>query len=226
MLRDIADFKNLKGKIEKGKYFDISSAYGYGGPLYETDNLSELKHEFFEIFTKYCADNNIITQFDRFHPLLDNHHFFEGYSELYKIRKTVHIDLKDEDTIWSGMDPKCRNMIRKAEKNLVEIVLDDEKETLSEFTRLYQGTMQRNGTSDYYFFSDKFFSDTISNLGENIMIANARFDNRIIASALFMKSENYLHYHFSGSDPEYRNLQANSLLLYKAALYGLENGIK
>jgi hypothetical protein len=73
MLRDIADCPNLIGKIEKGIYFDISSAYGYGGPLYETDNLPKLKSEFFETFSRYCSEKNIISQFDRFHPILKNH---------------------------------------------------------------------------------------------------------------------------------------------------------
>jgi hypothetical protein len=226
MLRDIADCANLKGKIEKGKYFDVSSAYGYGGPLYETDNLPKLKSEFFDNFTKYCEEKNIISQFDRFHPLLKNHFLFDGYSDLAQIRKTVNIDLTGTDTIWSNIDPKCRNMIRKAEKSDVVVVVDDDKETLHNFINLYQATMKKNGTSEYYFFSVKFFVDTIENLGDNIIITNAYFENKTVASALFMKNENFLHYHFSGSDPEYRNIQANSLLLYKTALYGLENGIK
>jgi serine/alanine adding enzyme len=153
-------------------------------------------------------------------------YLFDGYSELAQIRKTVHIDLTDNDTIWSNIDPKCRNMIRKAEKSDVNVEVDDDKGTLDDFINLYQATMKRNGTTEYYFFSEKFFNDTIINLGENIIITNAYFENKIIASALFMKNENFLHYHFSGSDPEYRKLQANSLLLYKTALYGLENGIK
>jgi hypothetical protein len=223
MLRDIAVCPNLIGKIEKGIYFDISSAYGYGGPLYETDNLPKLKSEFFETFSKHCKDAGIISQFDRFHPILKNHVLFDGYSELAQIRKTVHIDLTDNDKIWSNIDPKCRNMIRKAEKSDVNIVVDDDDETLHDFIKLYQATMKRNGTSEYYFFSETFFKDTVSNLSDNIIIANAYFDNKIIASALFMQNENFLHYHFSGSDPEYRKLQANSLLLYKTALYGLDN---
>ena len=38
MKRDIADDKNLLGKIEKNKYFDIVSPYGYGGFIIEGDN--------------------------------------------------------------------------------------------------------------------------------------------------------------------------------------------
>ena len=86
MLRDISKSINLKDKIEPNKYFDISSAYGYGGPLFEfsdqCNNIGILEKEFFSVFSDYCKTNNIITQFDRFHPLLKNHLFFEGYSEL------------------------------------------------------------------------------------------------------------------------------------------------
>lgn len=228
MLRDISKSESLKNKIEQNKYFDISSAYGYGGPLFELsdhcNNLELLKIDFNSAFSDYCKSNNIITQFDRFHPILKNHLFFEDYSELSQIRKTVHIDLLDQETILGNMHYKCRNMMRKAEKNGVSVKLEESKDTLGKFIELYQSTMIRNQTTDYYLFSQKFFRDTINNLDDKIFIANAYFEDSIIASALIMKSKDYLHYHFSGSDVEYRNLQANNLLLYKVALWGSENG--
>ena len=35
-----------------------------------------------------------------------------------------------------------------------------------------------------------------------------------------------MHYHLSGSLMEYRNLEPNNLLLYKAALWGYEHGLE
>ena len=228
MLRDISESENFKNKIEPNKCFDISSAYGYGGPLFELSDqckdIEILKKEFFSTFSNYCNSNNIITQFDRFHPILENHLFFEDYSKLYQIRKTIHIDLTDEKTILNNMHYKCRNMMRKAEKNGVTIKLEITESTLEKFVELYQSTMIRNQTSDYYLFSHDFFVDTIKNLEDKIFIANAYFDNSIISSSLIMKNNQSLHYHFSGSDVKYRNLQANNLLLYKVALWGSENG--
>lgn len=230
MLRDIAKSQNFKGKLEENKHFDISSAYGYGGPLYENyegeKSINDLKKAFFKSFSDYCNRKNIISQFDRFHPLIKNHIFFEGYSEILPIRKTVHMDLTDEEKIWSNLESKCRNMIRKAKKSEVSIVLEDDIKTIEDFKNIYNSTMDKNDASDYYYFNDKFFEDTISSLGENIFIANAYYEGKIIASSLIMRYSKYLHYHFSGALKEYRNLPANNLLLYEVAKWGNENGYK
>lgn len=228
MLRDIAESQNLKGKIEENKYFDISSAYGYGGPLYENygedKNIINLQEAFFRNFYAYCSNENIISQFDRFHPLIKNHIFFEGYSEVLPIRKTVYMDLRDKEKMWSNLESKCRNMIRKAKKNEVSIVLEDDIKTIENFVSIYNSTMDRNNASEYYYFNDKFFHDAIDSLGGNVFIVNAYYKNKIIASSLIMRYSKYLHYHFSGALRKYRKLPANNLLLYEVAKWGNENG--
>ena len=230
MLRDIAGSKNLKGKIEKSKYFDISSAYGYGGPLYELtekcNNLKELKTEFMLSFSEYCKANDIVSQFDRFHPLLKNHVFFDGYSELAQIRKTVHIDLADHDTIWNNMESKCRQMIRKAQKNNVTTEIDAELQTLDEFKLIYQSTMKNNEAQDYYLFNDNFYSDTKVHLKSNAFIINAFLEGVKIASILVLYSKEYLHGHLGGALQQYKYLQPTSLLYYEIAKWGCERGIK
>ncbi len=228
MLRDIADSRNLKGKIEENKYFDISSAYGYGGPLYESyegnRNIKKLQKEFFKSFSNYCNKENIISQFDRFHPLIKNHDFFEGYSEVLPIRKTVYMDVSDEEKMWSNLESKCRNMIRKAKKKGVSVVLEDDMETLKDFKEIYNSTMDKNDASEYYYFNDDFFDDTVNYLGKNVFIVNAYYEDMIIASSLIMRYDKYLHYHFSGALREYRKIPANNLLLYEVAKWGTENG--
>ncbi|NMA31973.1 MAG: GNAT family N-acetyltransferase [Candidatus Methanofastidiosa archaeon] len=228
MLRDIAESENFRSELEKNRYFDISSAYGYGGPLYEgceeDGSMPELKKAFFKSFSNYCNKKNIISQFDRFHPLINNHTFFEEYSGVLPIRKTVYMDLNDKEKMWSNLDSKCRNKIRKAKKNEVSIVLEDELKTIEGFKNIYNSTMDRRDASEYYYFNDNFFNDTIDSLGKNVFIANAYYEDKIIASSLIMRHSRYLHYHFSGALREYRKLQANNLLLYEVAKWGNENG--
>lgn len=228
MLRDIAKSENFRGKLEENRYLDISSAYGYGGPLYESyeeeESMRDLKEAFFKNFSDYCNKENIISQFDRFHPLIKNHIFFEGYSEVLPIRKTVYMDLNNKEKMWINLDSKCRNKIRKAKRNEVSVVLEDDLKTIEDFKNIYNFTMDRNDASEYYYFNENFFNDTVSSLGKNVFIANAYYKDRIIASSLIMRHNKYLHYHFSGALREYRKLQANNLLLYEIAKWGNENG--
>ena len=83
-LRDVSELPSLSF-VDKDKYFDITSAYGYGGPLYKVNeglNEENLKKAFFDQMTRFCNEKNIITQFDRFHPLLNNWKFFQGFSKI------------------------------------------------------------------------------------------------------------------------------------------------
>ena len=115
-------------------------------------------------------------------------------------------------------------MIRKAKKNKVIIVLEDDIKTINDFKKIYISTMDRNDATKYYYFNDNFFNDTINSLDKNLFIANAYYGNKIIASSLIMRHSKYLHYHCSGALREYRKLQANNLLLYEVAKWGNENG--
>lgn len=230
MLRDIADCINLAGIIEKNRYFDISSAYGYGGPIFQTydseADIVNLHKAFQRAFTNYCEQANIISQFDRFHPLIKNHNVLKGYSELIPIRNTVHMDISDENNIWENIDSKCRNMIRKAIKNDIKIVIENDFTTLDAFKYIYNTTMNCNNALDYYYFNDTFFEDTAESLRDHVVVVNAYYKDRIIASSLIMKHSKYLHYHFSGALRDYRNLQANNLLLYEVAKWGNKNNYK
>lgn len=44
-----------------------------------------------------------------------------NYMEVCNIRNTICLDLNSEEEIWNNISSKCRNMIRKAEKNNVSI---------------------------------------------------------------------------------------------------------
>ena len=56
-------------------YFDIITPYGYGGPLVvpsSPDKREALVRSFCEAFDKYCLENNIVSEFVRYHPLYNN----------------------------------------------------------------------------------------------------------------------------------------------------------
>ena len=100
------------------KYYDIQGAYGYNGLIATSGNESIIKG-FYQAFNDYCKDSNIIAEFTRFHPLLENQLLSKDYLTVIFDRKTVFIDLElAYEAIWSSQYSGInRNMIRKAEKN-------------------------------------------------------------------------------------------------------------
>ena len=121
---DISDLEYYKGTLEKGKYFDWTSPYGYGGPMVEgnlsDDDIDLVKAELYD----FAKANNIVSQFIRFHPLLHNSSYFEKLCSVVNLKQTVVVDTESTELIWKNMTPNNRNMVRKAEKNGVKIIID------------------------------------------------------------------------------------------------------
>lgn len=219
-------------KIEEKIYYDTVTPYGYGGPILleinDIKNIDKLVKEFNTELEKKFKLENIISSFLRFHPLLKNDLSFKSIFEIEYNRDTIAMSLESEKIIWDAIHSKCKNMIRKAEKNNIQIIIKEkiDYKEIKEFYNLYKNTMMKNNAADYYLFSEKFFINTFELLRGNVKLANAVYENKIIASAIILEYGEYMHYHFSGSDSDYKKLAATNLLLYKVALYGCKKGLK
>ncbi len=222
MKRDIAHDPLFKGKIESGKWFDMVTPYGYGGWLLEGEgDTSHLD----TVYTELCQEQNIVCEFVRFHPMWDNSFHMEQMYQVIYLGHTISMDLKDDETIWNNIISKNRNMIRKAEKNGIEIVHGLDAERLMAFKKMYDATMSKDNAEEYYFFHDAFYNSILTDLPENAEVFTALYDGKPIAAAIMLFANGKMNYHLSGSDLEYRSLGPTNLLLYKAALWGSENGL-
>ncbi|MGL5543073.1 MAG: lipid II:glycine glycyltransferase FemX [Fusobacteriaceae bacterium] len=216
--------------VELGeKYYDITTPYGYGGPLFldfeDENSLALLKKEFHEKFSEYCSRENIVSEFVRFHPIVKNHVYMEDYMDVSYNRDTICIEIEgeDEEKIWESFTCKCRNNLNKAFRNNLTVQITHDVET---FHDIYIKTMERNCASSYYYFSQEFFQNTLKLLGEGAKIFLAYHEGRAVSGILVIHNGEYMHDHFSGTDPEYRDLGANNMLVYEAAKWGARNGKK
>ena len=207
-------------------YFDSVTPYGYGGVLFE-GNTSETKlQDFWHEYVDCMRKNGIVDNFVRYHPVLSNAIPMKQTSTVTDLGKTVAFDLSSPDVIWENIISKNRNMIRKAEKNGIEIRHGKSMELLAEFKRIYNATMEKDHAEEYYFFEDDFYESIHRDLYDNYEMFYAVLDGKPIAMSIMLFANKQMHYHLSGSLTEYRNLAPSNLLLYKAALWGCEQGFK
>lgn len=208
-------------------YYDFETAYGYGGPISNTDEqlwIDSALEEMHNLFEK----ERYVCGFLRFHTLLDNALKCNNHIQVLFDRNTVVIDTeKSEDEIWSNqIISKNRNMIRKAEKNGLIYKAEYEFESLNEFINLYNSTMERLDAEDFYFFDKQYYKTFVNKFQGKAFLGTIRKDGELICAALFMYNGNYGHYHLEGSNHEYSRLAANNLLLWKTALEFHKLGIK
>lgn len=223
-MKDIADFPAFGSELPNGKYYDLSTPYGYGGPLVEGDFDDSEQESFDNCYKEFCHEHNIITQFVRYHPLLQNQFTISHISEIAEIKKTIGIDTSDRDQIFNNMDSKNRNMIRKAEKAGVQIYHDN-GEHLEDFIRIYELTMDRLDAKRYYYFEHEYYEYLISQMGQYTKFFYAVLDHRIISASIFFYNDHFMHYHLSGTLFDYRAYAPTNLLLYQAALWANDHGI-
>ena len=223
MLRAI--YVYMKRQIASGMV-DTVTPYGYGGVLFDGDTSTQNIELFGKAFEKQMQNDGVVSNFVRYHPVLKNAGPMKQISEVIDLGKTIAIDLSSPEIIWENIHSKNRNMIRKAEKNSIEIKHGKGMDLLEKFMEIYNKTMDKDHAEAYYYFKLPFYESIHNDLYDNYEMFYAEYEGKIIAMSIMIFANGRLNYHLSGSDIEYRNLAPSNLLLYKAALWGCEQGMK
>lgn len=204
-----------------GEWFDIESAYGYGGPLSTTDDPGFLK-DAWGAFSSWCAEQKIVAEFIRFHPLLQNERWIDPQTSISTDRDTVSIDLGNlEEGLDIPFPTESRYMVRRAERAGVIVRAVSPREGFAPFLALYRATMERVGASEYYLFDDRYFRLLELLIEKHGWLLAADLNGQWVAAALFLRGAQIMHYHLSASDPARRIPGATNAILHEAARIGV-----
>lgn len=202
--------------VEKENVFDIESAYGYGGPITNSEDKVFIQ-EANDSFLDWANEKGIIAEFIRFHPLLNNHRWIDQRLEVIEDRQTVALDLNKLIDGIKTFSPKARNKIRRSVKqgvNVFECVVDS---NIDDFVEIYRKTMDRLDAESYYYFDDFYFENIAELIKEQGMMIKAEHEGYCVAAALFLKGKKSLHYHLSGTNPDRMITGAINQILFEAA---------
>lgn len=226
MIRDIASDVKFAGKLPNNTYFDMTTPYGYGGFLLEGKVTKNSLQKLNEEYNLKCQEKGIITEFVRFHPVLNNSISMEDIYDITELGRTITMELSSKEQIWGLITSKNRNVIRKAIKSGVSIYWGRDRKLFEEFLDLYNATMDKDNAKDYYYFGKDFYKSILNDLKYNSMIFYAMYEGKVIAMSLILHSNQQINYHLSASDRTYQNLAPTNLMLYEVACWGCENGYK
>lgn len=213
----------------KDEYYDIITPYGYGGPLYDKAD-EQLIRGFRKEFEEFCRDENIVSEFIRFHPLLENHRYLDELMNVEYDRDTVFVDLNQtEKEIYRQYHHNHQRNIRKAREyeNLEFRAFrgQDATEQAESFYEIYTETMDRVGASPYHYFSLEYVTDLLSGLNGGAMIGATIYEGEMISAALCMYKGGFMHYHLGCSKADYFHLGTNVYQFHNIALWAKEQEI-
>jgi len=226
MKRDISTDTRFTNKIPSESFYDFITPYGYGGFLIEGTPSNESITELFNQYHSYCLNNGVISEFVRFHPVLNNSEVVKDFYELLPIGRTVMMDLSSPDVIWNNLASDKKKKIRKAQKTGVEIYSGNAVQLIDEFIQMYKETMQKNNASNYYYFNKDFFRRILEDLKDHCTIFYAVLDGKKIAMAIYFHINERINCFLSASDVAYDSLAPTNLIMVEAALWGSQNHYK
>ena len=213
--------KRPAGIVDGTQYYDLVTPRGQGGIWVEQaqeGKEKDLLHQFSKAFDDYCAREHIIAEYVRFSPWLDQAQWFEEEYTISHFGEVYCIDLTT-DFFNEAYSSAVRQQIRKAIKNNVIIRFTSNPDFIDEFLKLYQMTAEDQHFSEYYQLDKKFLQRYFDFYPDKVVFAVALLNEKVISAAMLLVGEDIVHYHFAATDPAYKHIQPNSLLIYEAASY-------
>lgn len=228
---DYGKIKNnfiLRNIPNNEKYKDIVTPYGYGGPIIvsEKGNICKLVKNYEKAFFKYSSENNIVSEFVRFHPLVENHIYFNDIYNCEHIRNTVQTKIENNQTFQKQFSKSTRKQIKKLLREGFTYRISEKPENIDSFLEIYYSTMTRNGATEFYYFEEKYFEELLFYYRNNILyIEILNKQNEVVAAGLYLFFKNYLHAHLSGTLSEYIKHSPAYLTKYAAVNWAEQNNI-
>jgi hypothetical protein len=224
--------------FEGGSLRDVTSVYGYAGPLAAADARdAPFLARAFRALTDLWRSDDAVCVFARLHPLLENHTLlpecspsashgltaphghtaFQGH--------TVSLDLTlDPVQTWHGYRKTLRHDIEKARLTGLSIEHDHDLRHLDKFTACYRETMLRNLASPGYFFDGAYFRRFFKLLGAQAHLAVAFSRDEFAGGVIFVECNGIIQYHFSGTGEDFLDVSPAKLLLDEIRLWGQARG--
>jgi GNAT superfamily N-acetyltransferase len=207
---------------------DIETAYGYAGPVSTTEDAGFLASAD-EAFREFCRQEMVVTEFVRFHPLMQNQRFIPPSAgmQVVRLRDYVTVDLSaGTGQRMERYTPQNRNKLRKAEKADIHIVEDPTVAHFSTFVDIYLENMRQLGAARMYYFSESYFHELRELVRKDGVLLLALGPSGVHGAAVFLLHGPWSHYFLSSVTSEGRQLGVGNLLLHEGINWAADRGAK
>lgn len=197
----------IERSIGGSEYYDLVSAYGYGGAIFSKNTRSHVL--LYTSLLDKLSQLNYVSLFTNNHPLLP----FSDYSG-ESASEVVFASLSSGyDCILKNMRKVHRRDIKNSINKGMTVSISTSIPDLDNFKSIYEKTMKNLNAGGFYFFSDEFYLKLINTSEFETRIWTVMYEGKSISSALIIRCGDYSQYFLSGTDPEFYNLYPNKLLL-------------
>jgi hypothetical protein len=221
----------LKREIQDSEYYDMSSVYGYSGPISNKDFQklpSELVANFRTNFLEFLKEEKIVTVFSRLNPFFNQVELMEDFGGVVDNGKVVVFDLRISlEEQRSAYQERVLRKVKHLKKLGFYVKEANSKEDVKIFTEIYTLTMLRVDASAAYYFDEAYF-ETLINSDEFdarlIFVYNK--DDYAVCGAIVVITNGIMQAHLLGTRDNYLAESPAKLLTEEITIIGRELGVK
>jgi hypothetical protein len=216
----------IQRAIDGTAYKDITSVYGYSGPLSRSKNPPVEDIRLFQKELKnYFDANHIISVFSRLHPLLDNQALLlNDLGEITDLNLTVGIDLNVPEAQQKRQYARSlKNRINHLKKQGVRIVKVSGKKEIDAFIEIYKENMDRVNAAGIYYFPADYFYTFLEKIDSCILLA--AYEGQWISGSLCTFCNGIMQAHLNATKNDFLHLSPLKLVLDQARVEGKARGM-
>lgn len=197
-------------------YSDATSVYGYAGVLTANNNKDFNHLNFKKELNSFFNTSKIVSVFSRLHPFLNHQEtILYELGQITSPGNVVYINLtKSIEAQKLDYSRRLKTYLNKAEKYCY-IEQGTTNEDLSKFIELYYDNMKRVAAHKFYFFSTNYFEQLVNSVDfkTELLLCKLKETDEIISAGLFIKTDQIVQYHLSGTNNLFENLNPVKYLI-------------
>jgi hypothetical protein len=220
----------LKRNIPNSDLFDMTSVYGYTGPI---SNLTfnaipmQMKENFKKELIMFFKVNKIVSVFSRLNPLLSQLPLMSTFQGIHDNGNGVVIDLhQSPEEQRSNYETSLLKQIKKL-KNLGFSVQDKKNpEAIKEFADIYTENMKRVGATDYYMFTEEYFRKFLNSMDFHSKLIMVYHEGKAVCGGIVLFTQKIIQSHLSATKTSYLKYSPAKLLTDEISQLGRQLGMQ
>lgn len=220
--QSIMIWPGLLRKIDGTFLSDVTSVYGYSGPVMKNKDRRE---ECLQAVFDKMREIGVVDVFSRMHPIFWT--CFSGQvADFVESGSIVLIDLKRQRTTLESYGSGLRYDIRKLKQNGVDAEMDDACRHLDDFYAIYTDAMRDLDADDYYFFGKNYLKKLTAMPRSEVLLIFANYKNTKIGAGLFVITNEIMQYYLGGVVKKFKQLSPLKVILEAAHQRALDKGLR
>lgn len=227
---DFIAFPLLKREIDGSQLCDLTSVYGYTGPV-SNRKFEEMDQPMVEgfksAFKDFVQKEKSVSSFSRLNPFFKQTALLSSLGGVRPNGRTVFMDLSVPLEVQrEKYNKRLQRQIKQLRKQNFLIKETDSVEDIKIFTEMYTENMDRLSASSAYYFDVEFFIDIIRTKEFNCKLILIYDGSEVMCGAIIACSRYIIRNHLSATNSNYIKGSPSKLLTDEISLIGRRMGMK